>query len=104
MTKEQISDFLKSQYPRDVRKQLVRSIIQSEKLGDTDTIKQQTMILNQIFSYVLKECSWDIPQESTSLNQLPLEIMDEAFPKLKDTKWFNDQLLSTRQNIKTMVD
>ncbi|MEA3315759.1 MAG: hypothetical protein U9Q30_07895 [Campylobacterota bacterium] len=104
MKKEEIIDFLKNQYPRDVRKQLVKSILNSEKIDDKNGLKQQLLVLNQILSYILKECNWDIPKGSTEINKLPLEIMVEVFPKINTTKWFEEQVLSTKQNIQTVIN
>lgn len=99
MNKEQIIEFLKQQYPRDVRKQLVKSILSNEKENNKDELQSQYMILGQIFSYVLKECNWNMPTTSEELDATPLEIMIEVFPKIDTTKWFENQLLMTKQNV-----
>jgi hypothetical protein len=101
---ENIIELLKSQYPRDVRKQLVKSIINSEKDNNKDSLSKQYMIINQIFSYVLKECNWSMPTNSQSLDNKALQIMIEVFPKIDNTKWFSEQLLMTKQNIGLMVE
>ncbi|MEA2029494.1 MAG: hypothetical protein U9N49_11035 [Campylobacterota bacterium] len=99
MNQEAIIEFLKASYPRDVRKGLVKSILSVEKSDDKDAMQQQYNLINQIFSYVLKECNWSMPSSSTELDSRPLEIMKEAFPKLDSTKWYQEQALMAKQTI-----
>jgi len=67
MNQEAIIKFLKASYPRDVRKGLVKSILSVEKNNDKELIQQQYNLINQIFSYVLKECHWSMPSSSVEL-------------------------------------
>lgn len=91
MDAEAVIETLKGQYPREVRKQLVKAILESEKSGDKLSLEKQSHILNQIFSYVIKECQWNMPSNSKEWDNKPLEIMAETFPKLTTTKWYKDQ-------------
>jgi hypothetical protein len=95
MNQQEIIQILKSHYPREVRKQLVKTIQEEER----SKTKVNYTTLNQIFSYVLKELHWDISKSSQEWNQTPLHIMKEVFPHLVDTKWYTDQILFTKQNI-----
>lgn len=104
MNSEEIVDILKDNYPRDVRKQLVKTIIANEKDNDKNSLQQQYQIMNQIFSYVLKECNWTMPKNSSQLDHKPLKIMAEVFPKLDTTKWYNDQLLIAKQSIDVVIN
>lgn len=99
MNQEAIIEFLKASYPREVRKGLVKSILAVEKSEDNNARQQQYNLINQIFSYVLKECNWSMPSDSTQLDSRPLEIMQESFPKLDTTKWYQEQALMAKQNI-----
>jgi ABC-type dipeptide/oligopeptide/nickel transport system ATPase component len=94
MDKETIIQTLKNQYPREIRKQLVKTIQQEDK-----DAKPTYTIINQIFSYVLKESNWDMPSNSKEWDTSPLEIMSEVFPKIETTKWYQEQLMMTKQNI-----
>jgi DNA-binding ferritin-like protein len=100
---EQIVSILKQNYPRDVRKQLVKSVLSNEKADNKAEVQQQYNIINQIFSYVLKECNWSMPSNSNEIDHQPLKIMNEVFPKLDTTKWFNDQLLMTKKSINVVI-
>jgi hypothetical protein len=95
MCQQEIIQTLKSHYPREVRKQLVKTIQEEERCGT----KVNYNTLNQIFSYVLKELHWDISKNSREWNQTPLDIMREVFPHLDDTTWYRNQLLITKQDI-----
>ena len=104
MNSEHIIQTLKDNYTRDIRKQLVKSILSSEKNNDKSALQRQYNLMNQIFSYVLKECNWDMPSNSNELDNEPLNIMKEVFPKLDTTKWFTDQLLVVKRSIDVVMD
>jgi hypothetical protein len=100
MGEEQIVAFLKAHYDRDLRKQVVKSIQAEEKSKEPPNYA----IINQIFSYVLKEMEWSIAHEASQWDTKPLDIMRQAFPKLETTKWYKDQQLLTKKNIKVEVN
>lgn len=104
MNKEAIIKTLKASYSRDVRKQLVKSMLVHEKSKDQVAIDQQYKIMNQIFSYVLQQSGWKMGQSSKEWNTQPLDIMVEAFPQIKTTLWYNEQNISggERRNIKNL--
>jgi len=104
MKKNEIIDELKAQYPRDLRKQLVKTILTSEKDQDETVIKQKYNLMNQIFSYVLKECNWSMSENSQEWDNTPLEIMIETFPKLDTTQWYTEQDISVKKNIDVQMD
>jgi len=99
MMKEEISNILKEHYSRDIRKQLVKSILEQEKsMTELDKVAVYKTI-NQIFSFVLQQAGWEMGNNSSEWNVMPLEIMDETFPKLSSTKWYAEQILITKQTI-----
>ncbi|QOP41316.1 hypothetical protein [Sulfurimonas marina] len=104
MKPEEIVQSLKEQYNRDLRKQIVKNILQHEKSNDKEAIQSSYNILNQIFSYVLNQLGWNITQDSSEWEDTPLQVMSEAFPQLKSTKWYQDQLLQVEQSIKLESD
>ncbi len=104
MNKEEIINTLKEHYSRDVRKQLVKSMIANEKLDDKVAIDQQYKIMNQIFSYVLKECNWTMSENSTQWDNQPLEIMTAVFPKLATSQWYQEQSKLTTQDINIVMN
>ncbi|MBU1668373.1 hypothetical protein KKC13_08115 [bacterium] len=103
MKKEEIIGTLKAHYSRDVRKQLVKSILENEKSGDQIAIDQQYKIINQIFSYVLQQSGWRMGQSSQEWDSKPLEIMVEAFPQIKTTLWYNEQNISATKKVTVLV-
>jgi len=95
MKKETIIQTLKDNYNRDLRKQVVKTIIANEKQSKAPDYK----IINQIFSYVLKELEWKMAENTKKWDNTPLDIMEEAFPKLESTKWFEEQILTAKKMI-----
>lgn len=95
MKKEEIINTLKETYNRDLRKQVVKKILAEESESDKPNYK----IINQIFSYVLKELNWTMAKSTKEWDNTPLEIMEEAFPKLETTKWYNEQILTAKKMI-----
>jgi DNA-binding ferritin-like protein len=98
--KQEIIDILKNTYNRDLRKQVVKTIQQEEK----ENKKPNYNIINQIFSYVLKELNWTIATSTKEWDNTPLDIMEETFPKIESTKWFEDQILTAKKMIETEVN
>jgi hypothetical protein len=104
MQKETIINELKAQYSRDLRKQLVKTILTHEKNKDETALTQSYKLMNQIFSYVLKECNWSMSENSQKWDNTPLEIMIEVFPKLNTTQWYAEQDISVKKNIDVQMD
>ncbi len=100
--KQEIIDAIKSQYSRDLRKQMVRNILKNEQNSDKEALEASSKILSQIFSYVISELQWEIAEHTAKWDETPLEIMKQAFPKIETTKWFDEQQLkipnTTKQN------
>jgi len=99
LKQEEIINTLKSTYSREIRKNLIKAIINSEKLKNSEMKDKQYKIINQIFSYVIKQSNWKISQNSNNLDTTPLEIMLEVFPKLSSTKWYEEQNISVKSGI-----
>ncbi len=95
MKKEEIIQTLKDNYNRDLRKQVVKTILADEKEKDKPDYK----IINQIFTYVLKELNWKMADNTKDWDNTPLDIMEETFPKLEGTKWFEEQILTAKKMI-----
>ena len=96
-----IKETLKAQYSRDMRKQLVKSLLEAEKEKDTD---KQYKLMNQIFSYVLAQFNWSMPKGTEDWDPTPREVMYEVFPKLMSSKWYQEQQLMAKQHINVMMD
>ena len=103
MNKAEIIQTLKESYPREVRKGLVRTILEKEKTENALEIQQQYRLMNQIFSYVLQQSGWKMGENSSHWDASPLNIMQDVFPKLSTSKWYSEQLLHTKQNVKVQV-
>ena len=93
--RNEISEKLKLAYNRDVRKQIVKSIIREEK----SNLMPNYQIINQIFSYVLSEYNWNLSLNSKEWDSVPLDIMREVFPKIENTKWYKQQIIVAKGNI-----
>ena len=100
MNKNKIIETLKAQYNRDLRKQLVKSLLDSEKNEDT---AQQYKLINQIFSYVISELGWTMAVNTKNWDSTPLDIMSEVFPKIKTSKWYLEQDLSIDTSIDVVM-
>ncbi|RLA60021.1 MAG: hypothetical protein DRQ78_09920 [Epsilonproteobacteria bacterium] len=93
MKKTEIIETLKENYNRDLRKQVVKTILAQEKESSTPNYQ----VINQIFSYVIKELNWKIEENIQDWDYTPLDIMEEAFPRIESTKWYEEQLLSLKK-------
>ncbi len=93
--RHEIAEKLKLAYNRDVRKQIVKSIIREEK----SNLMPNYQIINQIFSYVLSEYNWNLSLNSKEWDSVPLDIMREVFPKIENTKWYKQQIIVAKGNI-----
>ena len=100
MNKEELIQTLKSQYNKDLRKQLVRSLIDAEKNNDTDV---QYKLMNQIFSYVLAQLGWEMSKNVKEWDSTPLDIMIEVFPKIAKSKWFKEQHIKVDEDIDLLL-
>jgi hypothetical protein len=96
MTNDEIIKTLKSQYNKDIRNQLVESLLEVEKAEETET---QYKLMNQIFSYVLAQLGWNMAENTENWDTGPLEIMTEVFPEIQTTLWYKEQILSTDKSI-----
>ncbi len=99
MKKEEIITTLKEHYPKEIREELVRSILEQEKDITELEKKEVYKTINQIFSFVLQQAGWEITENSQSWNEMPLEIMKETFPKLNTTQWYKEQILTAKHSI-----
>ena len=93
--KTEIIQTIKENYNRDLRKQVVKTMLANEKeKGKTDY-----QLIDQIFSYVLKELGWKMPENPNEWDYTPLDIMKAAFPNIENTKWFEVQILTAKKLI-----
>jgi len=95
MKKSEIIQTLKDNYNRDLRKQVVKTILAEEN----EKAKPDYKIINQIFTYVLKELNWKMADNTKEWDNTPLDIMEETFPKLEVTRWFEEQILTAKKMI-----
>jgi len=95
MKKIEIIETLKENYNRDLRKGVVKTLLKDEK----EEKKPNYELINQIFSYVLKELGWSMSENTKEWDNTPLDIMQEAFPHIESTKWYNEQILTAKKMI-----
>ncbi len=98
MDRSKIIETLKTHYNRDLRKQVVKTLLKNEKEIDTPNYQ----IINQIFSYILKELGWKMTDNIIEWDNTPLDIMQEVFPKIESTKWYEAQVAAAKKMIDTM--
>ncbi len=103
MTAEQIITLLKEQYSRTLRKQLIKTIIESEKNSDKVIVEKNYKTINQIFSYVLDNSNWNIADNATKWDDSPLETMKQVFPQIELTQWYKSQNLTSTQSIDVVI-
>ncbi|HHH37627.1 MAG TPA: hypothetical protein ENK77_03310 [Epsilonproteobacteria bacterium] len=104
MTKNEIIETIKSHYSRDLRKQLIKTVLQHEQNKDMQDVEQQYNLLDQIFSYILKNTGWDMPENLKDWNSAPLQIMTEVFPQIESTLWYQDKKLLVSGSIDVKID
>jgi len=56
-------------------------------------------MINRIFSYVLSESGWDMADNAKKWDSTPLDVIEEAFPKIESTKWYREQILTAKKSI-----
>ena len=95
METTQIIETLKTNYNRDLRKQVVKTLQKDEK----ETNKLNYQIINQIFAYVQKELGWKLPENSTDWDYTPLDIMKQVFPHIESTKWYDMQISAAKKTL-----
>lgn len=95
MEKTEIIETLKTHYNRDLRKGVVKTLLKSEKGTD----KPDYQLINQIFSYVLKELGWSMAENTKEWDNTPLDIMQETFPHIESSKWYDEQILTAKKMI-----
>lgn len=96
---QEIITTLKEQYPRDLRKQVVKSMLKSEKSDDKEALKSSYSVINQIFSYIISQLNWSLAESTNSWDDTPLKIISEVFPKIETTRWFKDKQLYVTKSI-----
>lgn len=95
MERQEIIDTFKSHYTRDLRKQLVKTLLKNEK----ETKKPDYKMINQMFLFVQKELHWKIPENPSAWDYTPLEIMEDIFPNIESTKWYELQVSTAKKMI-----
>ncbi len=96
---KKIIDLIKKQYPRDLRKQIVKTMLKNEKNNDKYELENSYKIINQIFSYIIDELGWSISKNNDTWDDSPLKIISEVFPKIQTTKWFKNQHINVTKSI-----
>ena len=96
---QEIITALKEQYTRDLRKQVVKSILSHEKNDNKEALESSYKIINQIFTYIISELKWSISQNTNNWDDTPLKIINEVFPKIQTTQWFKNQQLHVTKSI-----
>lgn len=95
MKKIEIIETLKTKYNRDLRKGVVKTLLKNDK----ETDKPNYQLINQIFSYVLKELGWSMAENTKEWDNTPLDIMQDVFPHIESTKWYEEQILTAKKMI-----
>lgn len=88
---------LKAKYKRDVRKQIVKAMLEAEA---NDSVQNNAHeIMGKIFSYVLHQLDWNFVANSKEWDDTPLQLIQAVFPNIEKTKWFQEQKLTVSKAI-----
>jgi hypothetical protein len=104
MTTSEIVDFLKAQYPRKTRKQLVSRLLEAESAHKVDELIRIEKLINQIFSYVLKELGWTMVTSAKNWDDTALEVMRESFPQIEHSRWYQNLDFTPQKEIDVIMD
>ena len=104
MPKKEIIDLLRSHYSREVRQQLVQSMLDAQKTEDTEALEKSEKLISQIFSYVLKELGWTIAPNAHNWDSSALDIMKAAFSKIERTSWYRRQDFTPKKSIDVIME
>jgi pectate lyase len=99
-TEELNIKYIKENYPKDVRVDLIVSLKSLENISINQKktiqgIEAQKKIeglhkmLDQIFNVILKNFDWNISASSDSWDYRPINVMKKSFPKIEKTQWYD---------------
>ena len=94
----EIIETLKTHYNRDLRKQVVKTILKNEK----ETDRPDYQVIDQIFLYIQKELNWEFTVDTKESELTPLEIMKAVFPHIESTKWYQIQFTAAKKMLDEM--
>ena len=100
MKSQEIIETLKTNYTRDLRRQVVKSILRCEKDKDDKGLESSYKLMNQIFTYVISELNWTIANSTSQWDNTPLKIISETFPKIESSQWYKDQQIDIKDPTK----
>ncbi|MEA3552993.1 MAG: hypothetical protein U9R39_01180 [Campylobacterota bacterium] len=99
-TEELNIEYIKENYPKEVRKDLIVSLksLENIAINKKKTIKgiesEQKVenlhkMIDQIFSVVLKNLNWNMSTSYDSWDYRPINVMKKTFPKIEQTQWYD---------------
>ena len=94
----EIIETLKTHYNRDLRKQVVKTILKNEK----ETDRPDYQVIDQIFLYIQKELNWEFTVDTKESELTPLEVMKTVFPHIESSKWYQLQLTAAKKILDEM--
>ena len=111
-TEEANIEFIKENYPKDIRVDLVVSLksLENSALNKEKTIQgieaQKKVeglhqMIDQIFSVILKNLNWNIATSSNNWDYRPINIMKKTFPNIEQTQWYNIRHQQVISKLKT---
>ena len=111
-TQELNIKFIEDSYPKEVRVDLIQSLLVLEK---TVLVKDKTIqgieastkvenlhkMLDQIFSVILKNLNWNIASSSNDWDYRPINVMKKTFFNIEKTKWYDIRHQNVIDQLKT---
>ena len=99
-TEELNIEYIKENYPKEVRIDLIASLKSLENIAinkkkTIEGIEAQAKVENlhkmidQIFSVILKNLNWNIASSSNDWDYRPINVMKKTFPNIEQTQWYN---------------
>jgi len=84
--------FIKDSYPKKTRIELITNLLEAQAdktISGQETVERLQNLIDQIFSTVLGNLKWNIASSKNSWDYRPIEVMQEVFPKIEKTRWYN---------------
>ncbi len=111
-TEELNIQFIKENYPDDVRADLIVSLQTLENIVKTQSKTIQAIeaqvkvdnlhkIIDQIFSVILKNLNWNIANTTNNWDYRPINIMKKTFPNIEHTNWYDIRHQQVISKLKT---
>ena len=99
-TEELNIEFIKENYPKDVRVDLIVSLkgLENTSINQKKTIQGIEaekkveglhQMIDNIFSVILKNLNWNMSSTANDWDYRPINVMKKTFPNIEQTQWYD---------------